>query len=161
LRKSARGNLWAEQIILLLKRINRAMFLVLSRVGTALYSRFPVFGALRAAVAIIRNDALVLVIERSDGRGLSFPGGFTSPWETAEQGVAREVSEETGLRIQKSALLFEYRTAVDVPCVISVFAAHATGELRNSWEGSPCWLPLAEIRSRLLPNQREIVDRLR
>ena len=82
------------------------------------------------------------------------------PWETAEQAMKREVSEETGLRVKHSTHLFEYRSAAEVPLVIAVFAVEAEGELKDSWEGSPRWLPFAEIRPRLLPSQKEIVDRL-
>jgi len=103
---------------------------------------------------------MVLVIERSDGRGLSFPGGLAWPWETPQQAMVRETLEETGLRIEKSSLLCEYKTAADVPCVLSVFEAEAAGELTPSWEGSPRWLPLTQIRSQLLPSQKPIVDRL-
>lgn len=143
-----------------LNHLKRALFAVLSRTGVWIYSRLPIFGALRAAVAIIRKDELVLVIARSDGRGLSFPGGFISLRETPEQAVVREVLEETGLQVGELRLLFEYRSSVDIPCVITVFEAEATGELHDSWEGSPRWLRLSEIRPLLLPNQREIVDRL-
>ena len=101
-----------------------------------------------------------MVIDRSDGRGLSFPGGFAMPWETAEQTMKREVSEETGLRVKHSTKLFEYRSSVDVPVALAVFAVEAEGELKDSWEGSPRWLPFTDIRSRLLPSQKEIVDRL-
>jgi hypothetical protein len=41
-----------------------------------------------------------------------------------------------------------------------VFTVEAEGELKDSWEGSPIWLPFADIRPRLLPSQKEIVDRL-
>jgi len=143
-----------------LRSLRRSLFSLLSRTGVAVYSRFPVFGALRASVAVIRNSQLILVIERSDGRGLSLPGGFTHPWETPEQAVLRETIEETGLRADQCRFLFEYQTTLDVPCVITVFQLEASGELRDSWEGSPCWLPLTEIRHRLLPSQRQIVDRL-
>jgi len=82
------------------------------------------------------------------------------PWETAEQALKREISEETGLRVQHSTPLFEYRNSAEVPVVLAVFAVEAEGELKDSWEGSPRWLPFADIRPRLLPSQREIVDRL-
>jgi len=101
-----------------------------------------------------------LVIERSDGRGLSFPGGLAWPWETAERTMAREVLEETGLQIRKSTLLFEYQSSADVPCILTVFEAEATGELTDSWEGSPRWRAWTDIRPSLLPSQKEIVDRL-
>lgn len=141
-------------------RIKRALFFILSQTGVAVYSRIPMFGPLRGSVCVIRNAEQVLVIERSDGRGLSFPGGLTMPWETAQQAMVREVLEETGLRIDGSRLLFEYQIKAEIPCLLTVFEADATGELTDSWEGSPRWLPLAGIRPRLLPSQKQIVDRL-
>jgi 8-oxo-dGTP pyrophosphatase MutT (NUDIX family) len=143
-----------------IQRLKRVLFAVLSRTGVAVYSRLPIFGPLRASVGVIRKGDLVLVIERNDGRGLSFPGGLAWPWETAEQTVVREVLEETGLQIVRSSLLFEYRSSADVPCLLSVYEAEATGELADSWEGSPRWLRWTEIRPFLLPSQKEIVDRL-
>ncbi len=142
------------------QQIKRRLFWVLSRSALATYSRLPLFGRLRCSVGVIRKGALVLVIDRSDGRGVSFPGGLAVPWETAEQAMKREVLEETGLRVRHYTQLFEYRNSTEVPVVLSVFAVEAEGELKDSWEGSPCWLPFTEIRSRLLPSQREIVDRL-
>lgn len=134
---------------------------MLSRSAIATYSRIPLFGRLRASVGVIRKGPMVLVIERSDGRGLSFPGGLAMPWETDEQAMKREFSEETGLHVQHSTPLFEYRSSADIPVVIAAFAVEADGELADSWEGSPRWLPLADIQPRLLPSQREVVNRLR
>jgi 8-oxo-dGTP pyrophosphatase MutT (NUDIX family) len=145
------------------QRFKRSLFFALSRTCVAVYSRAPIFGPLRASVCVIRKGELVLVIERSDGRGLSFPGGLTMPFETAERAMVREVQEETGLRIEKSRLLFEYQTAAgtsDIPCILSVFEAECSGEIIASWEGSPRWHRLSEIRSQLLPSQKQIVDRL-
>jgi len=142
------------------QRIKRRLFWVLSRGGLATYSRFPIFGRLHASVGVIRNGPLVLVIGRNDGRGLSFPGGLAMPWETAEQALKREILEETGLRVQHSTLLFEYRNSAEVPVVLAVFAVEAEGELKDYWEGAPRWLPFTAIRPRLLPSQKEIVDRL-
>ena len=132
----------------------------MSRSALAAYSRLPLFGWLHASVAVIRKGPLVLVIDRSDGRGLSFPGGLAMPWETAEHAMQREVSEETGLQVKRCTPLLEYRSSVEVPVIIAVFAAEAEGELKDSWEGSPRWLPFTEIQPRLLPSQKEIVDRL-
>jgi 8-oxo-dGTP pyrophosphatase MutT (NUDIX family) len=143
-----------------LQQIKRALFAVLSQTGLAIYSRAPIFGSLRAAIAVIRKGPLVLIIDRSDGRGFSFPGGLAWPWETAEQTMRREVLEETGLHVEKWTLLFEHRTSADVPCVLTVFEAEASGELTDSWEGSPRWLPMSDIPSFLLPSQKEIVDRI-
>jgi 8-oxo-dGTP pyrophosphatase MutT (NUDIX family) len=143
-----------------LESIKRFFFRVLSRTGVAVYSRVPIFGRLRASVVIIRNGDLILVIDRSDGRGLSFPGGLALPWEEAEQAMRREVFEETGLQIEKASVLFEYPSSADIPCLLTVFEGATTGEITASWEGLPRWLPWSEIRTSLLPSQKEIVDRL-
>ena len=82
------------------------------------------------------------------------------PWETAEEAMKREFLEEAGLPVERSKQLFEYRSSADVPVIIAVFAVEADGELKESWEGSPRWLPFTDIRPRLLPGQREIVDQL-
>lgn len=74
--------------------------------------------------------------------------------------MRREVLEETGLEIRQSRWLFEYRTAADVPCALAVFEAEARGTLRESWEGSPVWLPADEFRSKLLPSQSQIMNRI-
>ena len=141
-------------------RWKRYLFAIISRVGLAAYSRFPVFGSLRASLAVIRDADRFLVIDRSDGRGLSFPGGLAHPWETAEQALVREVSEETGLSVKGAARLFSYDASHEVPCSITVFAVEAEGELRESWEGSPTWLPVSEIQPTLLKSQQKIVERL-
>lgn len=141
-------------------RVKRYLFAIISRVGMAAYSRFPIFGSLRASLAVIRNAERVLVIERSDGRGLSFPGGLAHPWETAEQALTREVSEETGLRVKAAAPLFSYYASDELPCAITVFAVQAEGELKDSWEGSPTWLTVDDIRPAVMKSQQKIVERL-
>jgi 8-oxo-dGTP diphosphatase len=133
---------------------------LLSHAGVAIYSRVPIFGHLRAAVAILKQGELYLLIERNDGRGYSFPGGLAMPWETAEQTMRREVLEETGLEISTARLLFEYRTSREVPCALSVFEAEASGKLAGSWEGSPNWFSLNEVKNCMLPSQREIINRI-
>ena len=58
------------------------------------YSRLLLFGGLHASVGVIRKGQLVLVIDRSDGRGLLFPGGLAMPGQTAEQAMKREILED-------------------------------------------------------------------
>lgn len=65
-----------------------------------------------ANVAFILNEKgelLVLRRKREPAKGmLDLPGGFTDIGETAEQGVVREVLEETGLVVKKTTYLFSY-----------------------------------------------------
>ena len=61
-------------------------------------------------VAIIRNAKGEILVERrkqEPAKGtLDLPGGFTQIGETSEEGVRREVMEETGLKITSSKYLF-------------------------------------------------------
>lgn len=138
--------------------LKRYAFWILSRTGLAVYSRLPIFGPLRVSVGVLRNNDAFLVIERSDGRGLSFPGGIAMPWEGTEQAMMREVSEETGLTVTRSRLKDSYFSNQEIPVNLAVFEVEAEGELRSSWEGTPRWLPATALRQRLLPSQRRIVD---
>lgn len=141
-----------------MKVLKEYAFWILSRTGLAVYSRLPIFGPLRVAVGVTRNNDRFLVIERSDGRGLSFPGGIAMPWEGTEQAMAREFVEETGMNVTRSQLKFSYFSSAEVPVNLSVFEVEAEGQLRPSWEGAPLWLPARAIQPRLLPSQKRIME---
>jgi 8-oxo-dGTP pyrophosphatase MutT (NUDIX family) len=141
-----------------LNGFRRGLFWILSRTGLAVYSRLPIFGRLKASVAVIQNNETFLVIERSDDRGVSFPGGLALPWETAEQALARELKEETGLTLARSRLILRYDSSIEIPVNLTVFEVEASGELRDSWEGMPCWLPCSELQQRIIPSQRRVVE---
>src|SRR5215470_7076657 len=117
----------------------RRLFWMVARTCFSLYRWFPLFGTLRASIAIIRNERRFLVIARNDGRGVSLPGGIARWRETEQETLSREVREETGLNVSGENFRLRYFSSWDVPCIISVFEVHAGGELRNSWEGSPQW----------------------
>ena len=63
-----------------------------------------------AVVAFIKNSKGELLVERrlnEPAKGtLDLPGGFADTLETAEEGVAREVREETGLTVTSARYLF-------------------------------------------------------
>jgi ADP-ribose pyrophosphatase/8-oxo-dGTP diphosphatase len=141
--------------------VKRRIFWMFARICFTLYRRLPLFGTLRAAIGIIQRDNKFLVIHRNDGRGLCFPGGISSWRETAEETLRREILEETGLSVTGKELKLKYYSDADVPCNISVFAVQASGELKNSWEGSPQWMTAAEIEPSLLPSQRPVLELLK
>ena len=68
------------------------------------------FNPLAATVAIITNskgEILVATRSKEPAKGtLDLPGGFCDSYETAEEGVAREVLEETGLKVTSTEYLF-------------------------------------------------------
>lgn len=68
------------------------------------------FNAAAATVAVIANERGEILVARrakEPARGtFDLPGGFSDSLETAEEGVAREVMEETGLRLTKARYLF-------------------------------------------------------
>ena len=66
--------------------------------------------AANAALIMNGRDELLVITRKNDpAKGtLDLPGGFYDMNETAEQGLAREVKEETGLTVVSSRLLFSY-----------------------------------------------------
>jgi 8-oxo-dGTP pyrophosphatase MutT (NUDIX family) len=141
-------------------RVQMSLFWLVSRLAFGLYRRLPVFGSLRASVGLIRDERRFLVIRRSDGRGFSFPGGLAWPWETHDHTLAREIKEETGLRVNQFELAFRYPTSNDIPCHVLVFNVQANGEMRGSWEGMPEWVELPKLKNTITVSQSYIVERL-
>ncbi|HEY6339257.1 MAG TPA: NUDIX domain-containing protein [Candidatus Sulfotelmatobacter sp.] len=144
----------------LIERAQSNLFWVTSRLAMGCYRTFPLFGRLRASIAIIRDGSRVLMIRRNDGRGLCFPGGLAYPWETDERALIREVEEETGLHVTGCEFAFRYDSAGEIPVRIAVFQTQAEGELRRSWEGRPDWVELAKARAGILRSQEYVVERL-
>jgi 8-oxo-dGTP pyrophosphatase MutT (NUDIX family) len=144
----------------MIETLKRRLFWIVARTCFTLYHWFPLFGLLRASIGIIRQGETFLVIQRNDGRGLSLPGGIAGWKETEEETLRREVLEETGLNVTSQELRMRYESRTDVPCTISVFEVEASGELKNSWEGAPRWITVAELDRYLLRSQRPVIELL-
>ena len=140
--------------------MKKTLFWIVSNIAFGLYKRLPIFGELRASVGVLEREGQYLVIQRNDGRGLSFPGGTAWPFEPEGKTLVREVQEETGLTTERYELLFCYSTDIDAPCRITVFRIEASGSLRESWEGVPQWVGASELRARVARSQLPIVERL-
>lgn len=109
-----------------------------------------------STAAFILNEQGELLVERrgkEPAKGtLDLPGGFTDIGETVEEGVAREVKEETGLTVTSAEYLFSlpnvYRfSAMDIHTLDFFFRCHVeTGELKAADDAAECfWVPIKEI----------------
>ena len=137
------------------------LFRLCSRTFVAVYGRVPLLGELRCAVGVIQRGDRVLLQDRSDGCGWSFPGGVAWFWEVPEQTMRREVREETGMEVGPCRLLFSYACRKPIPQRIFVYAAEAAGEPRSSWEGVASWERREAIPEPFFEPHRPILERLR
>jgi ADP-ribose pyrophosphatase YjhB (NUDIX family) len=141
--------------------IKRRIFWVVARTCFAFYRRFPLFGTLRGSIGIIQREDKFLAIHRNDGRGVCLPGGICRWREAEEETLYREIREETGLSVSGKEFKVKYYSEGEVPCIISVFEVQASGEPRNSWEGSAQWNTVAEMEPRMLLSQRPVLELMR
>lgn len=137
------------------------LFRLCSRTFVAVYGRAPLLGELRCAVAVIQRGGTVLLQDRSDGCGWSFPGGVAWFWEQPEQTMRREVLEETGMKVENCRLLFSYSRRRPILQRIYVYAAEAGGEPRPSWEGASSWQWLDRLPTPFFAPHWPIISRLR
>ena len=135
-------------------------FLLCSRICVAGYRLLPLFGRLRSSAGVLWRDGRLLMIERSDRLGLGLPGGLAMPWETDEDVLRREFTEETGLTVARSRFLFRYHDEAHVPSLISVYWVEAEGTPRPSWEGIPVWVAPEQLASRIFACHAHAVARL-
>lgn len=114
-----------------------------------------------ATAAFIVNAKGELLVERrkeEPGRGtLDLPGGFCDMGETLEEGILREIKEETGLELEAPKYLFSlpnvYRySGFDVHTMDAFFLFNvAEGlEMQASDDAAELmWIPLDEIHTEL------------
>ena len=69
----------------------------------------PATHSVSVAGVVIDEDGRVLVIERRDNGHWESPGGILELGETFEEGVRREVLEETGVQVSVGALTGVYK----------------------------------------------------
>lgn len=112
-----------------------------------------------AVVALITNGRGELLVERrrlEPAKGtLDLPGGFADVQETAEEAVAREVKEETGLDVVEARYLFSgpnvYRySGLDISTLDMFFACKVKDDtaLTAGDDASECfWLAPADIHT--------------
>lgn len=99
------------------------------------------------AAAVVREDGKVLVVRRRDNGQWEPPGGVLEFDERIEDGVRREVAEETGLEIEVERLTGVYKN-LSRGIVALVFRARcAGGALAESSESTDFrWLEPDHVR---------------
>jgi 8-oxo-dGTP diphosphatase len=101
---------------------------------------------------VVRDDGRVLVVRRRDNHHWEPPGGVLELGETFEQGVRREVLEETGIEVQVERLTGVYKN-MPRGIVSLVFRCTQVGgqPIPTDEALSVRWLSIEEIRQRMDP----------
>jgi mutator protein MutT len=114
-----------------------------------------------ANVALIlneKNELLVLTRKANPGKGtLDLPGGFANIGETAEEGVVREVKEETTLEVTHAEYLFSFPNVYlykgfEVRTLDIFFLCHVkdTSHVEAHDDAAQYhWIPLEDIHTEL------------
>ncbi|MFD7978805.1 NUDIX hydrolase [Streptomyces sp. NPDC059071] len=102
------------------------------------------------AGVVVREDGRILAIRRADNGTWEPPGGVLELDEHPEQGAAREVLEETGMRVEVERLTGVYKNMTR-GVVALVFRCRPTGgEESTSAESSAVeWLTRDEVEERM------------
>ena len=110
-----------------------------------------------ATAAFILNDRQELLVVRrakEPAKGtLDLPGGFVDMYETAEEGMCREIKEETGLMVQELQYLFSSPNVylysgmgvhtIDMDYLVRV---KDNMEVHAADDAAEClWIPLCEV----------------
>ena len=110
-----------------------------------------------STAAFILNDKdelLVATRGKEPAKGtLDLPGGFVDNNESGEQGIIREIKEETGLDIKEVKYLFSipniYRySGMDIHTLDMFYLCHAddSTEIQAADDAAACsWIPLREV----------------
>ncbi len=116
------------------------------------------FNPSSSTVAVIVNEANELLVVRrakEPAKGtLDLPGGFCDCHETAEEGVKREVREETGLCVDSTTFLFSIPNiypygGLDIHTIDMFFlcrVADTRGVKAMDDAGEAIWIPWQEVK---------------
>ncbi|MGA5405784.1 NUDIX hydrolase [Streptomyces lavendulocolor] len=102
------------------------------------------------AGAVVREDGRLLAIRRADNGTWELPGGVLELAESPEEGVAREVWEETGIRVEVDELTGVYKNTARGIVALVFRCKPSGGTERTSAESLAVdWLTPGEISERM------------
>jgi ADP-ribose pyrophosphatase YjhB (NUDIX family) len=107
---------------------------------------------IRVTGILLRNDKILLVKQQVGKRAWSLPGGRLEHGESLEQGVIREIYEETGLIVAVDKLLYICDVTSGKHIHITLLLSYISGEITlpdNSHDENPIsdvvFTPLDEL----------------
>ena len=101
---------------------------------------------------VVRDDGRILAVQRRDNARWEPPGGVLELGETFEEGVRREIAEETGITVEVQRLTGAYKNltrgvvALVFRCRPTAGDATATDESQHVQ-----WLTADQVRERMSP----------
>lgn len=102
------------------------------------------------AAAIIDDQGRFLAIRRADNGRWEPPGGVLELHESIEEGLIREVEEETGLQITPLALTGVYKNIARGIIALVFRCEILSGEIGGSVEVADlCWLSADDVRRKM------------
>ena len=102
------------------------------------------------AGAVVREDGRLLAIRRADNGTWELPGGVLELSEAPEEGVVREVWEETGVRVEVDELTGVYKNTARGILALVFRCTPSGGAERTSAESTAvAWLTPAEVEERM------------
>ncbi|WP_190110323.1 NUDIX hydrolase [Streptomyces cinnamoneus] len=104
------------------------------------------------AGAVVREDGRLLAIRRADNGTWELPGGVLELAESPEEGVTREVYEETGVHVEVDELTGVYKNTSRGIVALVFRCKPSGGSERTSDESTAVeWLTPDEIAERMSP----------
>jgi ADP-ribose pyrophosphatase YjhB (NUDIX family) len=101
---------------------------------------------------VVREDGRVLVVQRRDNARWEPPGGVLELGETFEQGVQREIVEETGITVRVDRLTGAYKNLTRGVVALVFHCTPVAGEATTTDESqSVRWLTPDEVRECMNP----------
>lgn len=117
----------------------------------------PPVDVVQGAVLRDRPDAggrqELLLAVRPDVRGWELPGGHPEPGESPQQALAREIREETGIRVDVGEAIGVYRRTGFLPHTATVYRCAVVGgvPVRGAEVARVAWWPVDGLPRTLLP----------
>lgn len=129
--------------------------LVTAKHGSGVFVREPQpkltpLHSVSVAGVVVRGDGRLLAIQRADNGEWELPGGVLELEETPEEGVRREVLEETGIHVDVDELTGVYKN-ITLGVVALVFRCMPSGGTERTSDESTTveWLTPEEVAERM------------